>query len=46
MLIVLPALFLLTRAGRSFGVDAFLAPPIERAAARGHRGARLVRWLV
>ncbi len=46
MLIMLPALFLLTDAGRSFGLDAFLAPPIDRAAARGSRLARLVRWLV
>ncbi|MGH7321348.1 MAG: TQO small subunit DoxD, partial [Candidatus Rokuibacteriota bacterium] len=46
MLIMLPALFLLTDAGRSFGVDAFLAPPLDRAAARGNRLARLARWLV
>jgi uncharacterized membrane protein YphA (DoxX/SURF4 family) len=46
MLIMLPALFLLTDAGRSFGVDAFLAPPLDRAAARGSRLAWLVRWLV
>jgi uncharacterized membrane protein YphA (DoxX/SURF4 family) len=46
MLLMLPALFLLTDAGQSFGVDAFLAPPLDRAAARGHRLARLVRWLV
>jgi thiosulfate dehydrogenase [quinone] large subunit len=46
MLIVLPALFLLTNAGRSFGLDAFLVPPIDRAAARGSRWARLSRWLV
>ena len=46
MLIMLPALFLLTGAGRSLGVDAFLAPPIERAAARGGRLARVLRWLV
>jgi hypothetical protein len=43
---MLPALFLLTDAGRSFGVDAFLAPPLERAAGRGSRVAGLVRWLV
>src|SRR6266852_3517243 len=30
MLIMLPAIFLFTGAGRSFGVDAFLAPPLER----------------
>lgn len=46
MLIMLPVLFLLTDAGRSFGVDAFLAPPLDRAAAAGSRLARLVRWLV
>jgi uncharacterized membrane protein YphA (DoxX/SURF4 family) len=46
MLIMLPALFLLTDAGRSFGVDAFLAPPLDRASARGSRLARLIRWLV
>jgi thiosulfate dehydrogenase [quinone] large subunit len=46
MLITLPAVFLLTGAGRSFGLDAFLAPRIERAAAGGGRLARLLRWLV
>jgi len=46
MLIVFPVLFLLTDAGRSFGVDAFLAPPLDRAAAGGSRLARAVRWLV
>jgi thiosulfate dehydrogenase [quinone] large subunit len=46
MLMVLAALFLLTGAGRSFGVDAFLAPPLRRAAARGSRLARLLLWLV
>jgi thiosulfate dehydrogenase [quinone] large subunit len=46
MLITFPALFLLTDAGRSFGVDALLAPPLDRAAAGGHRLARIVRWLV
>jgi thiosulfate dehydrogenase (quinone) large subunit len=46
MLIMLPALFLLTDAGRSFGLDAFLAARLERAAARGSRLARLLRWLV
>jgi hypothetical protein len=46
MLMMLPAIFLLTDAGRSFGVDAFLAPPLDRAAARGRRLARLARWLV
>lgn len=46
MLIMFPILFLLTDAGRSFGVDAFLAPPLDRAAASGSRLARLIRWLV
>jgi len=46
MLIMLPVVFLLTDAGRSFGLDSFLAPPLDRAAARGHLVARLVRWLV
>ena len=46
MLIMLPAIFLLTGAGRSFGVDSFRAPPLERAAAGGHPLARLARWLV
>jgi hypothetical protein len=46
MLIMLPVLFLITGAGRSFGLDAFLAPPLERAAARGNALARLARWLV
>lgn len=41
MLIMLPAIFLSTGAGRSFGPDAFLAPPPERATARGNR----VAWL-
>ena len=44
MLITLPALFLLTGAGRSFGLDAFLVPRLE--AARGHPIAQLLRWLV
>src|SRR5262245_24343724 len=46
MLIMLPAIFLLTDAGRSFGLDGFLAPRLDRAADRGSRVARLVRWLV
>ena len=46
MLIMLPVIFLLTDAGRSFGVDAFLAPMVDRRAAAGSRVARLVRWLV
>jgi thiosulfate dehydrogenase [quinone] large subunit len=45
MLITFPALFLLTDAGRSFGLDSFLAPRLERAAAAGSRLARLIRWL-
>jgi len=36
----------LTDAGRSFGVDAFLVPPLDRAAAGGSRLAQLIRWLV
>jgi thiosulfate dehydrogenase [quinone] large subunit len=46
MLIILPALFLLTDAGRSFGLDAFLVPAIDRAAVRGSRLAWLARWLM
>ncbi|MBI2217340.1 MAG: hypothetical protein HYU51_08590 [Candidatus Rokubacteria bacterium] len=46
MLIMLPVVFLLTDAGRSFGVDGFLVDPVDRAAGRGNRFARLVRWLV
>lgn len=46
MLIMLPIIFLLTDAGRSFGIDAFLAPRLERAADGGSRVARLIRWLV
>ena len=46
MLIVLPVLFLITGAGRSFGIDGFLVGPLDRAAARGSRLAWLVRWLV
>ncbi|MGH7354244.1 MAG: TQO small subunit DoxD, partial [Candidatus Rokuibacteriota bacterium] len=46
MLIMLPVLFLITGAGRSFGLDAFLAPYVEHAAARGNALARLARWLV
>jgi thiosulfate dehydrogenase [quinone] large subunit len=46
MLIMLPVLFLFTDAGRSFGLDSLVAPRLDRAAARGHRLARLVRWLV
>src|SRR5215813_15394944 len=43
MLIMFPALFLLTDAGRSFGLDAFLVSPLDRAAARGSQLARLIR---
>ena len=46
MLIMFPVLFLLTDAGRSFGLDAFVAPRLDRAAAAGSRLAWLVRWLV
>jgi thiosulfate dehydrogenase [quinone] large subunit len=46
MLIMLPALFLLADAGRSFGVDAFVAPRLDEAAAAGNRLARLLRLLV
>jgi len=46
MLIMFPGLFLLMDAGRSFGVDSFLAPRLDRAAAEGNRLAWLVRWLV
>lgn len=46
MLMMWPAVFLLTGAGRSIGLDAFLAPPLERAAVRGRGLARLGRWLV
>ena len=46
MLIMFPVLFLLTDAGRSLGVDAYLAPRLDRAAAGGSRLARMMRWLV
>lgn len=46
MLITLPVLFLLAGAGRSVGLDAFLAPRLERARAAGSRLAGLARWLV
>lgn len=46
MLIMLPAVFLFTDAGRSFGLDAFVTPHLDRAAARGNRAAWLVRWLM
>lgn len=46
MLIMLPALFLVTGAGRSVGVDALVARPLERAAQRGNPVARVARWFV
>jgi thiosulfate dehydrogenase [quinone] large subunit len=46
MLIMLPALFLFSGAGRSFGVDALLAPRLDRAATHGNRLAALIRWLI
>ena len=46
MLTMFPAVFLLTDAGRSFGVDAFVAPPLDGAAESGSRAAWLIRWLV
>ena len=46
MLMMLPAIFLLTGAGRSLGIDAFLIGPVERAAARGNGLARIARWLM
>jgi thiosulfate dehydrogenase (quinone) large subunit len=42
MLIMFAALFLLTGAGRSVGVDAFLGPRLEAAGAGGNRLARLL----
>ncbi|HEV8438856.1 MAG TPA: DoxX family protein [Methylomirabilota bacterium] len=45
MLLTFAALLLLTRAGRSVGIDAFLGPALERSAARGSRMARLLSWL-
>src|SRR5713101_6574317 len=45
MLIMLAAIFLLTGAGRSFGVDAFLGPRLDDAGARGSRPARILSWL-
>jgi thiosulfate dehydrogenase (quinone) large subunit len=46
MLIMFAAVFVLTGPGRALGVDAFLAPRVERAAAGGNRIARLLRWLI
>ena len=45
MLIMLAAIFLLTGAGRSFGVDAFVGPRLEHAGARGNRLAALLSRL-
>jgi len=45
MMIVLAALFLLTGAGRSVGVDALLGPRFDGAAAGGSRIARLLSRL-
>jgi thiosulfate dehydrogenase (quinone) large subunit len=44
MMIALAALFLLTGAGRSVGLDSFLGPRLDQAAGE-HRIARLLRWL-
>jgi len=44
-IIMFAAIFLLTGAGRSFGVDAFLGPRLEHAGARGNRAARALGWL-
>jgi uncharacterized membrane protein YphA (DoxX/SURF4 family) len=46
MLSMFAALFLLTGPGRSVGVDSFLAPRLERAAAGGSRLAGVLRWLM
>ena len=46
MLIGFAAVFLLTGAGRSLGVDAVLHPRLERAAAGGSRVARVLAWLM
>jgi thiosulfate dehydrogenase [quinone] large subunit len=46
MLIMWPAVFLLTDAGRSFGLDAFAASHLDRAATHGNRMAGLIRWLM
>jgi hypothetical protein len=45
MLMTFAAVFLLTGAGRSLGVDAVLGPRLERAGAGGNRAARLLAWL-
>ena len=45
MLIMLPALFLLTGAGRSIGVDTFLGPRLDQAGAQGNRLAKLLSWI-
>ncbi len=44
MLVGFAAVFCLTGAGRSLGVDQLLAPAVERAARRGNFLARLFRW--
>lgn len=46
MLIMFAAVFGLTGAGRSVGLDALLAPRLEAAAARGSGIARLLGWLM
>ena len=46
MLIMWPVIFLLTDAGRSFGVDAFVAPRLDAAAANGSLLGWLFRWLL
>jgi len=46
MLIMFAAIFLLTGAGRSVGLDSFLAPRLEAAAAKGNRVAGLLSWLM
>ncbi|HYB69782.1 MAG TPA: hypothetical protein VEH80_03880, partial [Candidatus Bathyarchaeia archaeon] len=43
MLIMFPAVFLFTDAGRTFGVDGFIIPLLDRLIARGNRVARLTR---
>jgi thiosulfate dehydrogenase [quinone] large subunit len=45
MLIMFAGLFLLTGAGRSVGLDAFLGPRLEAAGAGGNRLAQLLSWL-
>jgi thiosulfate dehydrogenase [quinone] large subunit len=45
MLMMFAVVFLLTGAGRSFGVDALLGSRLEDAGARGSRAARVLSWL-